>query len=119
MADPCGRPPRLCVGSSACLWQGRWRLRRSEQFQSATVGTTVVNISSPGSNSGWTAGAGVEYAFWGTWSVRAEYDFVRLNAVSYTLPGSAPVPFANDIISSNNRQINIFTVGLNYKFGGW
>ena len=51
-----------------------------------TVGTTVVNISSPGSNSGWTAGAGLEYAFWSTWSVRAEYDFVRLNAVSYTLP---------------------------------
>ena len=84
-----------------------------------TVGTTVVNISSPGSNSGWTAGAGLEYAFWSTWSVRAEYDFVRLNAVSYTLPASAPTPFASDTISSNNRQLNIFTVGLNYKFGGW
>ncbi|MGB7102203.1 MAG: outer membrane beta-barrel protein [Xanthobacteraceae bacterium] len=84
-----------------------------------TVGTTVVNISGPGSNSGWTAGAGVEYAFAGTWSVRAEYDFVRLNAASYTVPASAPAPFSGDTISSNNRQLNIFSVGLNYKFGGW
>ena len=26
--------------------------------------------------------------------------------------------FANDVISVNNRNINIFTAGLNYKFGG-
>ena len=84
-----------------------------------TVGTTVVNISSPGSNSGWTAGAGLEYAFWGTWSVRAEYDFVSLNTGSYTRPGIGEGRCNQDVISSNNRVINIVTVGLNYKFGGW
>jgi outer membrane immunogenic protein len=71
-----------------------------------------------GSNNGWTAGAGLEYAFWGTWSARAEYDFVRLNNATLTASG-APPPFAGDIISSNNRQISLITVGLNYKFGGW
>ncbi len=87
---------------------------------SVTAGgtTTVVNISGPGSNQGWTAGAGLEYAFWGTWSVRAEYDFVRLNNATYTQP-AAPAPFGKDTISSNNRQLNLLTVGLNYKFGGW
>ncbi len=84
-----------------------------------TIGATPVNISGPGSLSGWTAGAGVEYAFWNTWSVRAEYDFVRLNSGSYTVAATAPKPFAGDVISSNNRQLNLFLVGLNYKFGGW
>ncbi len=40
---------------------------------SATIGgTSIYGISGPGSNSGWTAGAGVEWAFLGNWSVRAD-----------------------------------------------
>ena len=27
--------------------------------------------------------------------------------------------FAGDVISVNNRNINMFTAGVNYKFGGW
>jgi opacity protein-like surface antigen len=56
---------------------------------------------------------------WGTWSVRAEYDFVRLNNATFTVSPAAPKPFGGDVISSNNRQISLLTVGLNYKFGGW
>jgi hypothetical protein len=26
--------------------------------------------------------------------------------------------FSGDVINVNNRSINMFTVGLNYKFGG-
>ena len=85
-----------------------------------TVNGTPVNISGSSSNQGWTAGAGVEYAFWGTWSVRAEYDFVRFNNATYTVPTTpAAGVFGGDDISTNNRQLNIFNVGLNYKFGGW
>jgi outer membrane immunogenic protein len=86
---------------------------------SGAVGATTFGLSGPANNSGWTAGAGVEYAFWGNWSVRAEYDFVRLNNATYTAPAAAPAPFASDVISSNNRQINLVTIALNYKFGGW
>ena len=82
------------------------------------IGGAPYAASASGSNSGWTAGAGVEYAFWGTWSVRAEYDFVRLGNATLTTP-SAPAPFTGDVISSNNRQISLVTVGLNYKFGPW
>ena len=83
-----------------------------------TVNGTNVNISGPGSVSGWTVGVGVEYAFWGNWSVKAEYDFVRLSSATYTVPATAAA-FAGDTISSNNRQLNMFMVGLNYKFGPW
>jgi outer membrane immunogenic protein len=81
----------------------------------APVAASVSN-----SNSGWTAGAGIEYAFWGTWSVRAEYDFIRMNNATLTVPNvAANAPFGGDVFSSNNRQFNMVTVGLNYKFGGW
>ena len=73
--------------------------------------------STNSSNFGWTAGIGVEWAFgWYGLSARAEWDYVRLNNQTFTVgPGSA---FATDVITDNNRQINIFTAGLNYKFGG-
>ena len=32
----------------------------------------------PATNSGWTAGIGIEWAFAGTWSARAEYDYIGL-----------------------------------------
>jgi outer membrane immunogenic protein len=87
---------------------------------SGTIGgATGVGISGPSTNSGWNAGVGFEYAFWGTWSVKAEYDYVRLGSATYTvatLPGNA---FSGDAITANNRVINIAMVGLNYKFGPW
>jgi hypothetical protein len=50
--------------------------------------------------------------------VRAEYDFVGLSNQTFTVaPG--PAPFGGDTINSNNRNIQLLTVGLNYKFGGW
>jgi outer membrane immunogenic protein len=71
-------------------------------------------------NFGWTAGLGVEWAFYGGfsgWSARAEWDYIRLQNQTYTVAATAPA-FANDAISVNNRNINMFTVGVNYKFGG-
>ena len=85
-----------------------------------TVGTTSYGLSgTSSSNTGWNAGVGLEYAFWGTWSARVEYDYIRMNTVSYTAAATAPAPFASDTISSNNRTYNLVTLGLNYKFGGW
>ncbi len=86
-------------------------------------GGAVLPLSGPANNMGWNAGIGLEYAFWGTWSAKVEYDYVRLNSASFTAAGPGPVPpagpFNQDVISSNNRVINLVTIGLNYKFGGW
>lgn len=71
------------------------------------------------SNTGWNAGVGLEWAFAGPWTVRAEYDYIRMNSATYTVAATAPAPFASDVISTNNRTFNLVTVGLNYKFGGW
>ena len=75
--------------------------------------------SSSSTNWGWTAGLGVEWAFWGNWSARAEYDYIGLNNQSFTVSATAPGAFASDVISANSRSINMFTAGVNYKFGPW
>jgi opacity protein-like surface antigen len=62
----------------------------------------------------------VEWAFAGNWSARAEWDYVGLQNQSFTVPITpAAASFAGDTINVNNRSINLFTAGLNYKFGGW
>ena len=70
------------------------------------------------SNFGWTAGFGLEWAFWNNWSLRAEYDFVGLGNRTYTVaPG--PTIFGGDVITYSYPSFSIMTLGVNYKFGGW
>jgi outer membrane immunogenic protein len=86
---------------------------------SITVNGAPASFSTNSANNfGWTAGLEVEWAFAGNWSARAEWDYVRLQNQSYTVASTAPGGFANDVIRVNNRSINMFTAGLNYKFGG-
>jgi hypothetical protein len=57
-----------------------------------------------------------EWAFAGKWSARD--DFIGLNNQAFTTsPG--PAPFGGDVINTNNRNIQLLTVGFDYKFGGW
>jgi outer membrane immunogenic protein len=89
---------------------------------SVTVNNFGVTASNSNTNNfGWTAGIGVEWAFAGNWSARAEYDYIGLQNQSVTIPGTAgtgAAAFNGDTISTNNRAISMFTAGLNYKFGG-
>jgi outer membrane immunogenic protein len=71
--------------------------------------------TSNNNNFGWTAGLGVEWAFAGNWSARAEWDYIGLQNQTFTVSGTT---FGTDAITVNNRSINMVTAGLNYKFGG-
>jgi opacity protein-like surface antigen len=74
-----------------------------------------ISVSNSNSNSGWLAGAGVEWAFAPNWTARLEYDFLGLSNKSYTVPaGSLFVP--GDVITINNRDVQTLTVGINYLF---
>ena len=84
-----------------------------------TVGGAPASFTSTSTNNfGWTAGIGVEWAFWGNWSARAEYDYIGLQNQSVTVTPGTPT-FGGDVISINNRNIQMVTAGVNYKFGGW
>jgi outer membrane immunogenic protein len=70
-----------------------------------TVG--AFTSSSNTTKSGYTVGAGVEYAFAGPWSVKAEYLYVDSGTTNLTVAGlSADVHVKN----------NIGRVGINYRF---
>jgi outer membrane immunogenic protein len=83
---------------------------------SATVTDVTRNISVSASNtkSGWTAGAGVEYGLTPNWTLKAEWDIIRTDSwnTSTTVFGGN---FVGDRFSLQ-RDINMFTVGANYKF---
>lgn len=86
---------------------------------------TLTNLSSGGSvsigngktNTGWTAGAGMEWMFAPSWTARVEYDYVGLSNKSLTVavPTSGGGVVA-DTFSTNNRNIQMVTVGINYLF---
>jgi outer membrane immunogenic protein len=76
-----------------------------------------VSFSNNNTNSGWLAGGGVEWAFANNWTARAEYDYLGLSNQSYTLPATFPVAaLAGDTFSTHDRDVQMFTVGLNYLF---
>jgi outer membrane immunogenic protein len=95
---------------------GAWVGGASNSF---TAGATPVGVSIGSSSGGWTAGAGLEWAFAGNWSFRAEYDFIGLHNQSFTVPGVPASRFARDTIHVNDRTIQMVTAGLNYRFSVW
>jgi outer membrane immunogenic protein len=76
-------------------------------------GTIAAGSSNSPHLNGWTVGAGIEYAFARSWSVKAEYLYVDLGTVSNSIALSG-----SDVITVNHRYTdNIARVGLNYGFG--
>jgi outer membrane autotransporter protein len=63
---------------------------------------------------GWTAGAGLEYALDGNWSAKIEYDYLGFGskALSFDTPLLGPV--------TSNSTLNVQEVkaGINFRFGG-
>ena len=81
----------------------------------------VSSLMDPGGNNsqdtltrtGWTAGAGVEYAFDRNWSARLEYDYLGF--------GSQRLNFTTPVVGTvmSNASLNVQEVkaGINYRFG--
>jgi outer membrane immunogenic protein len=97
---------------------GAWVATTSPSISIAGGGPASFSSVNNTTASTWTAGFGLEWAFSGNWSVRAEYDYIALPNQSLTVAPATPT-FGGDVISFNNRNLSIFTAALNYKFGGW
>ena len=59
---------------------------------------------------GWTAGAGLEYAFIDNWSAKLEYLYVDLGKTTCNATCSGADPF------SVTFKTSIVRAGVNYKF---
>ena len=65
--------------------------------------------------SGWMVGAGIEYAFTNNWTVKLEYDFLKLPDRTFVLPGTTIPALAGDTITSDHN-VQMVKVGVNYLF---
>jgi outer membrane immunogenic protein len=64
---------------------------------------------------GWTAGAGVEWAFYNNWSTKLEYDFYGFGnrqVVFVSTSNNGRPPLSADIA----QQIHTVKFGINYRF---
>jgi outer membrane immunogenic protein len=73
---------------------------------------TAVSVGNSSTRTGWTAGAGLEWAFANNWTARVEYDYIGLSNRTFTVPTGI---IAGDVFTAN-RNISMVTVGLNYLF---
>jgi outer membrane immunogenic protein len=66
---------------------------------------------------GWTAGAGVEYAFTNNWTLGAEYLYADLGKSSFSTPIATVAAF-DGLSASGHISYNasIFRAIVNYKF---
>jgi outer membrane immunogenic protein len=94
------------------LWYGKAGGGWANNQATLTNVVTGAQMTASNTNSGWLLGAGLEYAFAPCWTVKIEYDYLGLNR--WTLNSTVFAPNADQL--SVKRQINMLTVGLNYKF---
>jgi outer membrane immunogenic protein len=83
------------------------------QDQSSLIDTASTISSTTFMRTGWTAGAGLEYALDEHWAVRAEYDYLGFGtkALNFNTPLLGPV--------TSNASLNVQEVkaGLDFRFG--
>ena len=101
----------LLYGTGGFVWSfdqfSRAQLARTPLGETAIAGTTEL---AKRWRTGWTLGAGVEFAFAPNWTARFEYLFTDFGASSITFPAGAQ-QFRSDLAVHETR------LGLNYKFG--
>ena len=93
---------------------GGWVGVNNPTLTNVTTGGSI-SVSNSNSNSGWLAGAGIEWAFAPNWTAKIEYDFLGLNNSSFTVPVGTPF-IGGDIVTTTNRNVQTLTGGINYLF---
>lgn len=80
----------------------------------ANTGVLTFGSDSESKNTwGWTLGAGIDYALTDHWISSVEYDYVRIPHTTISL---STVDLGNTQPIAANQIMNVFNVGLSYKF---
>jgi outer membrane immunogenic protein len=112
----------LVYGKAGGSWGGNnnltvTNLTTGVSFTCNSARAPLTAFTSCGNNSagGWLVGAGFEYAFTNNWTVKFEYDYLGLGSRTLFIPATAPL-LAGDTFTSNNRNVQMVKVGVNYLF---
>ncbi len=89
---------------------------------SADIPLFSEHLEASETRTGWTVGGGVEWAFWGNWSAKIEYDFYDFGTRSVTLAGTF-VPIGETALTpvtvpgiDIKERISAVKFGINYRF---
>jgi outer membrane immunogenic protein len=96
----------IAVNNALFFVTGGWAFGNVEAT-SGSMGGTVEGSSE--FQSGWTVGAGMEWAFSPRWSAKVEYLHVDLGDFVYKFSGATP-------ISVQNLQFDVVRLGVNYRW---
>jgi outer membrane immunogenic protein len=88
-------------------------------------GGASTSLNAKAVHTGVVGGVGAEYALGGNWSVKAEYDYIKMLAQSFTgtgpevinTPGFAPSSIDNERqFGKMSQDLHLFKFGVNYHF---
>jgi outer membrane immunogenic protein len=88
-------------------------------------GTTSTSLNAKAVHTGVVGGVGAEYALGGNWSVKAEYDYIKMLAQSFTGTGlevfnisgfAAGSIDAERQFGKMSQDLHLFKFGVNYHF---
>jgi len=89
---------------------------------SADIPLFSEHLEASETRTGWTVGGGVEWAFWGNWSAKIEYDFYDFGTRFVTLVGTF-VPIGETALTpvtvpgiDIKERISAVKFGINYRF---
>lgn len=113
------------VGDRLMLY-GKGGLAIAEQQHTGTATQNIpamsINVSGKAVHTGVVVGAGGEYAFAPNWSVKAEYDYIKMFAQQVQLDGTAVGgPFGagsavNATATKITQDLHLVKFGVNYHF---
>jgi outer membrane immunogenic protein len=68
--------------------------------------------------SGWTLGAGIEWALMSNWSVKAEYNYMDFGTKTRTFSNASPAAIAGTFAGTDSfdTYVHVAKVGFNYRF---
>jgi outer membrane immunogenic protein len=81
-------------------------------------GAAVSTTNTTANRTGWTAGAGAEFAVTDNWLLKVEYLYVDLGTFDAGIACLVACVAANDTVVHHKYTDNMVRVGINYKFGG-
>lgn len=86
-------------------------------FHNLALNNENIGGSTSGTNAGWVAGAGIEWAFAPQWSLKGEYLHVNLGSTDVSGLDSAPSAVPNIATYRFKHEFDSARLGINYKFG--